>query len=47
MTDREIRMTLLDKLDTITKIIQHGNDVEIRKDGSGVKVLEVKKAVVR
>lgn len=47
MTDREIRVEILDKLEKMIDILKHGHDIEIRKEASGVKVLEIKKGLVK
>lgn len=47
MSKIEIKVSIIDMADKIAEIVSRGNDVEIRKDASGIKVLEIKKAVVR
>lgn len=47
MTDREMRMEIMDKLEKIVEILKHGHDIEIRKEPGGVKILEIKKGLVR
>ena len=45
MTDRQIRLELMDKLEQIAKEIAKGNDIYITKSASGivVKTMNVKK----
>lgn len=47
MNTDKVKLQIVENADKIAKIIQRGNDVEIRHDVSGVKIIEVKKAVVR
>ena len=45
MTDRQVKLELMDKLEKIAKEISRGNDIYITKSGTGVvvKALDVKK----
>lgn len=45
MTDRQVKLELMDKLEKIAKEIAKGNDIYITKSASGVvvKALSVKK----
>ena len=45
MTDRQVKLELMEKLDQIAKEIAKGNDIYITKSASGVvvKALSVKK----
>lgn len=45
-TDK-VKLQILDNAEKIAGVIKRGNDVEIRHDVNGVKIIEVKKAVVR
>lgn len=47
MTLGEIQKQLNEKSLTIAAILARGKDVELRKDASGVKIVEIKKTVVR
>lgn len=38
MTDRQVKLELLDKIEQIAKEIAKGNDVYITKSASGIKV---------
>jgi phage-related minor tail protein len=38
MTDKQVKLELMDKLEKIAKEIAKGNDVYITKSASGVKV---------
>ena len=38
MTDRQVKLELMDKIEQIAKEIAKGNDVYITKSASGVKV---------
>lgn len=48
MTEKDkIKLEIIDKAEKIATCVTKGNDVEVRKDLNGVKIIEVKKAVVR
>ena len=46
MSEREIKMKIVEQAETIAKAISRGKDVELRKSASGVSVCEVSKKVV-
>lgn len=46
MTEREIKVKIIEQAETIAKAISRGKDVEIRKSASGISVAEVSKKVV-
>lgn len=46
MSERELKLKVIEKADTIAKAISRGKDVELRKSASGVSVCEVSKKVV-
>lgn len=46
MTERELKLKIIEHAETISKALAKGNDVELRKTASGVSVAEVKKRVV-
>ena len=46
MSEREIKMKIVEQAETIAKAISHGKDVELRKSASGISVCEVSKKVV-
>lgn len=43
----KIKLAIINNADKIAAVIRKGNDIEIRHDANGVKIIEVKKAVVR
>ena len=47
MNEREIKLSIMDKAETISKILSKGKDVEIRKVRGEVTVAEVKRTVVK
>jgi hypothetical protein len=47
MTEREIKMTVIDYAEQIAKAIYGGKDIEITKTASGIAVKEVSKKRVR
>ena len=47
MNEREIKLSIIDKAETISKILSKGKDVEIRKVRGEVTVAEVKRTVVK
>lgn len=46
MTERELKLKVMEKVDAIAKAINKGKDVEIRKSSTGISVAEVSKKVV-
>ena len=46
MSERELRLKVREKAETIAKAISRGKDVELRKSASGISVCEVSKKVV-
>uniref|UniRef100_A0AAU8B582 Uncharacterized protein n=1 Tax=Dulem virus 39 TaxID=3145757 RepID=A0AAU8B582_9CAUD len=46
MSEREIKLKVIEQAGTIAKAICKGKDVEIRKSANGVSVAEVSKKVV-
>ena len=46
MTEREIKVKIIEQADTIAKAISRGKDVEIRKSSNGISVAEISKKVV-
>lgn len=47
MSDRELKMQIEDRIPDICKALSQGNDVEIRTDRDGIRVISVKKTVVQ
>ena len=46
LSEREIKLKIIEQAETIAKAICKGKDVELRKSASGVSVCEVSKKVV-
>ena len=46
MSEREIKLKIIEQAETIAKAISRGKDVELRKSASGISVCEVSKKVV-
>lgn len=46
LSEREIKLKIIEQADTIAKAISRGKDVELRKSASGISVCEVSKKVV-
>lgn len=46
MTERELKVKIIEQAEAIAKAISRGKDVEIRKSASGISVAEVSKKVV-
>ena len=46
LSEREIKLKIIEKAETIAKAICRGKDVELRKSASGVSVAEISKKVV-
>ena len=47
MTEREIKLKLSEKLDTLAKEIHRGKKIEIDTSNVGLKILSVEKKVVK
>lgn len=47
MSEREIKMKIIEQAETIAKVLAKGKDVEVRKCKDGVTVAEVSKIVHR
>ena len=45
--EQVIKMQLANMTEQIVQILLRGDDIELRRDGMGIKVIEVKKAVVK
>ena len=46
MSEREIKLKIIEQAETIAKAICRGKDVELRKSANGVSVAEISKKVV-
>lgn len=46
MSERELRLKVIEHAEAIAKAISRGKDVELRKSASGISVCEVSKKVV-
>ena len=46
LSEREIKLKIIEQAETIAKAICRGKDVELRKSASGVSVAEISKRVV-
>lgn len=46
MTERALKLKIIEHAETISKALSKGSDVELRKTASGVSVAEVKKRVL-
>lgn len=46
MSERELKLKVIEQAENIAKAICKGRDVEIRKSASGISVAEVQKKVV-
>lgn len=46
MSERELKLKVIEQAENIAKAISKGRDVEIRKTASGISVAEVQKKVV-
>lgn len=46
MTERDIKLQIIEKADVIAKAMAHGKDVELRKTANGISVCEVSKKIV-
>lgn len=47
MTEREIKLQLSEKLDTLAKEIHRGKKIEIDTSNNGLKVMSVEKKIIR
>ena len=47
MSEREIKLSIIDKAETISKLLSKGKDVELRKVRNEVTVAEVERTVVK
>ena len=46
LSEREIKLKIIEQAETIAKAIIRGKDVELRKSANGVSVAEISKRVV-
>ena len=46
MSEKDIKLKVIEQAETIAKAICKGKDVELRKSASGISVCEVSKKVV-
>ena len=46
LSEREIKLKIIEQAESIAKAICRGKDVELRKSASGISVCEVSKKVV-
>lgn len=46
LSEREIKLKIIEQAETIAKAISKGKDVELRKSANGISVCEVSKKVV-
>lgn len=46
MSDKDIKLKVIEQAETIAKAICKGKDVELRKSASGISICEVSKKVV-
>ena len=46
VSEREIKLKIIEQAETIAKAIYKGKDVELRKSASGISVAEISKKVV-
>jgi hypothetical protein len=46
MTQRELKLKIVEQAENIAKIIARGKDCEIRKSANGVSIAEISKKVV-
>lgn len=47
MSEREVKMMLIEKADAMAKEIVHGKDISITKTASGLKIMSETKKTVR
>lgn len=46
MSERELKLKVIEQAENIAKAISKGRDVEIRKSTSGISIAEVQKKIV-
>ena len=46
MSEKDLKLQIIEKAEIIAKAMVHGKDVELRKTASGVSVCEISKKVV-
>lgn len=46
MTERDLKVQIIEKAEVIAKAMAHGKDVELRKTANGISVCEISKKVV-
>jgi hypothetical protein len=46
MTEKELKLKIIDKAEIIAKGLSKGKDIEVRKSASGISIAEVSKKVV-
>lgn len=46
MSEKDLKLKVIEQAENIAKVIYKGKDVEIRKSASGISVAEVQKKVV-
>lgn len=46
MSEKDLKLSVINNADTIAKALTRGRDVEIRKSASGISVAEISKRVV-
>lgn len=46
MTERDLKLQIIEKADVIARAMAHGKDVELRKTANGISVCEISKKVV-
>lgn len=47
LSEKELRLKVIEQAEAIAKALSKGRDVEVRKSASGISVAEVQKKVVR
>lgn len=47
MSEREIKISIIENAEIMAKILFNGKDVELRKDENNVKILSINKKIVR
>lgn len=46
MTERDLKVQIIEKAEVIAKAMANGKDVELRKTANGISVCEISKKVV-
>lgn len=46
MSEKELKLKIIENADSIAKALHRGRDVEVRKTSTGVSVAEISKKVV-